>query len=181
MTAAGTANLPASAGKPDPVWGCGGEVARDQARRDRENAATVGVTDPTCRRHERANAIPSHQPFDPATAASTSLRPQDGVDPRTAIALAVVAMDLPDLSRQRGTGGSTGAHRTPEPSAIAGRRDLEHGTHQPHRTGVAVVLNERKLMSGFRQRSRSTSRENSRMGIFSGKDCKTKPSDLARR
>jgi hypothetical protein len=30
------------------------------------------------------------------------------------------------------------------PSTIAGRRDLERGTHQPYRIGVAVVLHERE-------------------------------------
>src|SRR6202008_5200689 len=41
-----------------------------------------------------------------------------------------------------GQGVCAGAHRAIAPGVIAGWRDLEHGTHQPHWIGVAVVLNE---------------------------------------
>src|SRR6185312_9040025 len=33
-------------------------------------------------------------------------------------------------------------NRAIAPGVIAGRRDLEHGTHQPHRIAVTVVFNE---------------------------------------
>src|ERR1700710_56188 len=84
-------------GEPDPVWRCGGEVTRDQVRRDRQIVTTVGGAKPTRARHDRSNAISTHQPFDPAAAGTASLRPQSGMDPWTAIALTAVAMDLPDL------------------------------------------------------------------------------------
>ena len=51
-------------------------------------------------RHDGADAIPTHQPFDPAAAGATSLRPQGGMNP-TAITLTAVVMDLPDHGRER--------------------------------------------------------------------------------
>jgi hypothetical protein len=52
------------------------------------------------RSHDGADAIPTHQPFDPAAAGATSLRPQGGMNP-TAITLTGVAMDLPDHGKER--------------------------------------------------------------------------------
>jgi hypothetical protein len=89
---------------------CGGDVARDQVRHDRQILRAVGGADPTWRR-DRSNAIPPHQSFDPAAAGATSLRPQGGMDPGTAVALAAVVMDLPDLGKEGGIGGCTCAHR----------------------------------------------------------------------
>src|SRR5689334_22805299 len=85
-----------------------------------------------------------HQAFDPATAGATSLRPQRGMDPRAAVAAAAVPMDLSDRSQERGIAGSACTHWTLAPSVIAGRRDLEHSAHQPHRIGIAMVLDEAK-------------------------------------
>src|SRR5437899_9706531 len=83
-----------------------------------------------------------HQAFDPATAGATSLHPQRGLDPWAAIASAAVLMDLSDRSQEHGIGSRACAHRTLAPGVIAGRRDLEHGAHQPHRVGIAMVLDE---------------------------------------
>jgi hypothetical protein len=41
-----------------------------------------------------------HQPFDPAAAGATSLRPQGGMNP-AAITLTAVVMDLPDHGKER--------------------------------------------------------------------------------
>src|SRR5438309_9898695 len=49
-----------------------------------------------------------------------------------------------NTSRERGIGGCPGAHRTIAPGIIAGRRDLEHGAHQPYRIGIAMILDEAK-------------------------------------
>ena len=51
-------------------------------------------------RHDGADAIPTHQPFDPAAAGATSLRPQGGMNP-AAITLTAVVMDLPDHGKER--------------------------------------------------------------------------------
>ncbi|MCS3695167.1 hypothetical protein QIH87_48735 (plasmid) [Bradyrhizobium elkanii] len=51
-------------------------------------------------------------------------------------------MDLSDRSQERGIGGCASAQRTPTPSVITGRRDLEHSAHQPHRIGIAMILDE---------------------------------------
>ena len=53
-------------------------------------------------RHDGADAMPntSNQPFDPAAAGATSLRPQGGMDP-AAITLTAVVMDLPDHGKER--------------------------------------------------------------------------------
>src|SRR5206468_8333170 len=85
-----------------------------------------------------------HQAFDPATAGATSLNPQRGMDPWAAIASAAVLMDLPDRFQESGIGSRALAHRTLAPGVIAGRRDIEHGAHQPHRIGIAMVLDEAK-------------------------------------
>src|SRR5437773_11669718 len=85
-----------------------------------------------------------HQAFDPATAGATSLHPQRGMDPWAAIASAAVLMDLPDRFQESGIGSRALAHRTLAPGVIAGRRDIEHGAHQPHRIGITMVLDEAK-------------------------------------
>lgn len=89
-------------GKPDPVWVCGSDVARDQVRRDRQ-IVTV--------RTRRGGAMIARMPCRVASAVRSghgwSLRPQDGVDPRTTIALAALAMELPDLGLQHSIGGCT--------------------------------------------------------------------------
>lgn len=51
-------------------------------------------------------------------------------------------MDLPDSGQERGIGFCSLTDRAITQSVIASRRDLKHGTNQPHRIGVAVVLNE---------------------------------------
>jgi hypothetical protein len=92
-------------GKPDPVWSGGGEVTRDQVRRDRQIVTTVGGADPLWQSHDRPNAISTHQSFDAAAADPTFLHPQSRMDPWTAIAFTAVAMDLPDRDQERGIGG----------------------------------------------------------------------------
>jgi hypothetical protein len=51
-------------------------------------------------------------------------------------------MDLPDRGQERGISGRTGPHRAIVLGVLAGRRDLEHGSHQPRRIGTAAVLDE---------------------------------------
>lgn len=129
-------------GEPDPVRRCGGKVAIDEVRRDRQAMTAVGGPNPARRSHDGADTVPMHQAFDPATAGATSPHPQYGVDPWAAIAPAAILVDLSDISQKRGIGGRTCALRTLAPGIIAGRRDLEHGAHQPHRVGIAMVLDE---------------------------------------
>lgn len=64
------------------------------------------------------------------------------MDAGTAVAAAAVLMDLPDRSQERGIGFCPLTHGAIAPGVKASRRDLEHGTHQPHRIGVAEVFNE---------------------------------------
>lgn len=66
------------------------------------------------------------------------LRLQGGVNPRTAIVLAAVVMDLPDLGQQHSIGACTGAHvaRAKRNSRPARPRA---GAHQLHRMAVAVA------------------------------------------
>src|SRR4051812_39567499 len=129
-------------GEPDPVRGFRREVARDQVWCDRQVVTTVGGAHPARRRHDGADTVPAHQPLDPAAADVTALLAQDGMDAGAAVASAAVLMDPPDRSQERGIGGGTSAHRPITPGIIAGRRDLEHGAHQPHRIGVAMILDE---------------------------------------
>ena len=77
-----------------------------------------------------------------AAAGTTALTVQDGMDAGTAVAAAAVLMDLPYRSQERGIGFCPLTHRALAPGVIAGRRDLEHGTHQPHRINLAMVLDE---------------------------------------
>jgi hypothetical protein len=93
-------------------------------------------------RSGRDHTVSTHHPLDPAAAGATALPPQDGMDAGTTVAAAAVLMDLPDCGQERGIGGCTDARRAITPGVIASRRDLEHSAHQPHRIGVAVVLNE---------------------------------------
>jgi len=83
-----------------------------------------------------------HQPLEPATAGATSLVAQDGMDARTAVTPAAVLMDLPDRGQEAGIGFGPLTDRAITPGVIAGRRDLEHGTDQPHRIGVAMAFDE---------------------------------------
>jgi hypothetical protein len=64
------------------------------------------------------------------------------MDPRAAIALTAVVMDLTDLGQERGIGARTCAHRALAPCVITGRGNLEHGAHQPYRISNAMVLDE---------------------------------------
>ncbi len=84
-------------GEPDPVWRFDGEVAFDPVRRDRQTVAAVGSANPMRRRHDGPDAMPLHQPFDPAAAGASSLRPQRGVNRWAAVALIAVPMDLADI------------------------------------------------------------------------------------
>lgn len=117
----------------------------------------VGCPNAARRGHDGADAVPMHQAFDPATAGATSLCPQRGMDPWAAIASAAALMNLSDISQERSIGGRACAIRTLAPGVIAGRRDLEHAAHQPYRVESRWSSMKRKLMTGFRQRSRSTS------------------------
>lgn len=83
--------------------------------------------------HDGADAVPMHEAFDPATAGAKSLCPQRGMDPW----VAVPERRCPDepveyqSSQERSIGGRACSVRTLAPGVIAGRRDLEHGAHQP--------------------------------------------------
>ena len=74
----------------------------------------------------------------------TSLRPPGGINPKTAIALTALAMDLPGLGKAPELAVDCALTGT-SAKQPAGRRDLERGTHQPDRIGVAVVLHERGI------------------------------------
>jgi hypothetical protein len=74
----------------------------------------------------------------------------------TAMALAALATGLPDPGSNADPAVARALSRMLAPSITAGRRDLEHGVHRPYRIAVAVSSMKRKLMSGVRQRSRST-------------------------
>jgi hypothetical protein len=63
-------------GEPDPVWRCGRKITGDEIRRDRQGVAAVGRARTAGRRHDGANAVPTHQPLDPPAAGAASPRQQ---------------------------------------------------------------------------------------------------------
>lgn len=130
--------------RPRPVRGGSCEVACNQVRCGREVVTAVGGAHTAWLRHDGADVVPVHQPLDPATACATSL-PVHGMDAGTAVAPAAVLMDLPDRGQEAGIGFGPLTHRAIAPDVIAGRRDLEHGTHQPYRIGLAVVFDEAEV------------------------------------
>src|SRR6266850_2323539 len=93
-----------------------------------------------CPGHEGANAVAPHQSLDPPAAHAAIA--QLGMDPWAAITLSIVAMDTPDLAQQVTIDDRALAFRARAPGVVAGRRDAEHGAHDPHRIVDAAILDE---------------------------------------
>src|SRR5665213_1019206 len=129
-------------GEPDPVRRGGDEVPVDQVRGDRVIVTAVSGLRPAWLRHDGPDTVMAHQPLDAATAHPAALRRQLNMDTRAAIASAGVAMDPLDVVDEVTIGGGPPALRTRAPSIIAGRRDLERATHDPHRVIGAVIFDE---------------------------------------
>src|SRR3981189_348403 len=84
-------------GEPDPVRGGGAEVALEQVRGDWEVVTAVGGAHPSWPRHDSPDTVTAHQSLDATAARPAPLSPQLGMDARTAIASACVAMDPLDV------------------------------------------------------------------------------------
>ena len=84
----------------------------------------------------------AHQPLDASAADPASLRLQLCMDPRTAIASAVVAMNPLDVTQKATICRRPPALRARAPSVIAGRRDAEHAAHDRHRVVGTAIFDE---------------------------------------
>src|SRR3977135_117728 len=129
-------------GEPDSVRRGSDEVALDQVRGDREIVTAVGGAHPSVARADGPDSWATHQSLDATAARPAPLSPQLGMDARTAIASACVAMDPLDVVDELAIGGGSRALRARAPGIVAGRRDPEHVTHDCHRIVSAAIFDE---------------------------------------
>src|SRR6202790_3176654 len=103
---------------------------------------------PRLPRHDGPDAVTAHQSFDTTAAHPTALGPQLGMDARTAIAFACVAMNPFDVVDELTIIGGSPAFRARAPGIIAGRRDPEHVAHDRHRVVGAAIFDEAEFHFG---------------------------------
>src|SRR6202790_1657966 len=152
-------------GEPDPVRCGGGEVPLEQVRCNREVVAAVGGPHPSWPRHDGPDTVTAHQSLDATAARPAALRPQFGMEARTAVASTGVAVDPLDVVDEFTVGGGSPALRACAPGIIAGRRDLEHVAHDLYRIVGAAIFDEAESHFGTPAKIAIDFLRNSRIGV----------------
>src|SRR5262249_38878482 len=118
-----------------------GEAAREDIGGDRLGVRRLR-RGAKARSGVRQDAGLSHQPGDPMLPTGEAERAQFHPDPRTAIALPDLALDVANLLRQDAIGTDPIAERPRTPCVVAGPRHLQHPTHRPHVPDAGMRLDE---------------------------------------
>src|SRR3954447_26554611 len=92
--------------QPDRVWAIGLEGALEKVRGDAVAVPAVGRDRRPLLAPGRPNAVFPHQPGDPLAGDADAAGPQFGMDARSAIALAAVLENTPDLANEVGFGAA---------------------------------------------------------------------------
>src|SRR3990172_3630791 len=129
--------------QPFLIGGLGLEVSMQQIRRNRVRMLAVGSDFPLLF-PPRPDIFDPHQACHPVFAHREASGHQLGMDPRTAIGLTALDMNVPGFTHQFLVGLRTFTHRPVSPGVVAAGGYFHHGAHPLNRKTVSMGIDEPK-------------------------------------